>query len=263
MIRFSDMKCVSMFNLLMILIFLFICYAGASPISTPARRTERSSCPRNIQMICPTAEKYFVVHSSRKGRRCEFDEPIMMTALRDCDNSVMNACKDRWVEKNDNCSAPIIEQIVDYAFQGACFLHDLCYLSWYTKRKDCDVWFLHNMKQMCSTRRSWFSRLLCKGGAHVVYLAVRGFGRSGYDDAKSWTKENCTSKSPENKTAVCPRNVRMICPTEKKHFVVHSSWNGVNCTFDEPITVTTLLWMDAGTDGKINPTIAVHLSYRE
>ena len=190
------MKYVSMVTLLTILIFLFICYAGASPITKPARRTERSSCPRNIQMICPTEEKHFVVHSSRKGRGCEFDEPIMVTALRDCNNSVMDACRDRWEKKPNNCSAPVIKEVVDYAFQGACFLHDLCYLARYTKRKDCDDWFLHNMKQMCSIRRSWVSRLFCKGGAHVVHLAVRGFGGGKYDDAKRWTEENCTSINP-------------------------------------------------------------------
>ena len=86
--------------LLTIFIFMFICYAGASPITTrPAKRKEPYSCPRNIQMICPTEEKRFVVHSSRKGRGCEFDEPVMVTALRDCNNSVMDACRDKWVEK--------------------------------------------------------------------------------------------------------------------------------------------------------------------
>ena len=228
------MKFVSVVNLLAILVFLFICYAGASPITTPARRTQRSSCPRNITMICPTAEKHFVVNSSRKGRRCEFDEPIMVTALRDCNNSVMDVCRDKWVERNSNCSAPIIKQIVDYSFQGACFLHDLCYSSWYTKRKDCDDWFLRNMKEMCSTRRSWSSRLLCKGGAHVVYLAVRGFGGFGFKNAKRWTEKICTSNN------TCPRNISMICPTEKKYFVVHSSWDGLSCKFDEPIAVTAL-----------------------
>ena len=115
------------FSLLTILIFVYIRCAGASPITMPARRTERSSCPRNIRMICPTEEKHFVVHSSRKGRGCEFDEPIMVTALRDCDNSVMDACKDKWGKRHNNCSAPIFKQVVDYAFQGACVLHDLCH----------------------------------------------------------------------------------------------------------------------------------------
>ena len=171
----------------------------------PARRTERSSCPRNIRMICPTEEKHFVVHSSRKGRGCEFDEPIMVTALRDCDNSVMDACKDKWGKRHNNCSAPIFKQVVDYAFQGACVLHDLCYSSWFTKRKDCDVWFLHNMKQMCSIRRNWFTRFLCKAGAHTVYLAVRGFGGSGFDKGKDWAKENCTSETnPEGNPTKAP-----------------------------------------------------------
>ena len=213
----SSMKYFSLLTILIFDLFVYICYVGARPITTPARRTERSSCPRNIRMICPTEEKYFVVHSSRKGRGCEFDEAIMVTALKDCDNSVMDACKDEWGKNHDNCSAPIFKQVVDYAFQGACFLHDLCYLSWYTKRKDCDVWFLHNMKQMCSIRRGWFTRFLCKAGAHTVYWAVRGFGGSGFNEAKSWTKENCTAKNPADKFTLCPRNIRMICPTERKH----------------------------------------------
>ena len=132
----------SMVILLTILIFMFICHAGASPITTPSKQKEPYSCPRSIQMICPTEEKHFVVHSSRKGRGCEFDEPIMVTALRDCNNSVMGECRDKWVEKNNNCSAPIAKKIIDYAFQGACFLHDLCYLVRNTTQKDCDDWFL-------------------------------------------------------------------------------------------------------------------------
>ena len=79
----------------------------------------------------------------------------------------------------NNCSAPVIKKVVDYAFQGAFFLHELCYLAWNTTQKDCDHWFLHNMKQMCSIRGNWFTRSLCKGCAYIVYLAaVRGFGRS-------------------------------------------------------------------------------------
>ena len=226
----------SVVNLPTILIFVLICYAGANRITTPARRTERSSCPRNIQMICPTEEKHFVVHSSRKGRGCEFNEPIMVTALRDCNNSVMEACKDRWQKKPNNCSAPVIKEIVDYAFQGACFLHDLCYLSWNTTQKDCDDWFLHNMKQMCSVREGFF----CKAGAYAVYGAVRLFGGSKFDDAKSWTKENCTARNPEVKPTKCLRKIRMICPTTKEHFFVNSSWDGLDCNFDEPIMVTAL-----------------------
>ena len=146
-------------------------------------------------MICPTEKKYFVVHSSWTGVSCKFDEPITVTALRECDNSVMDGCRDRWENKPNNCSAPVIKGIVDYAFQGACFLHDLCYLSRNTEQKDCDDWFLHNMNQMCSTRRSWYARLLCKGSAHTVYLAVRSFGRIKFDEAKNWTRrENCTAE---------------------------------------------------------------------
>ena len=135
-----------MITLPTILIFVFICCTEASPVATPAKRTERSSCPRNIRMIYPTEKEHFVVHSSRKGQGCEFDEPIMVTALRDFDNSIMDACKDRWKKKPNNCSAPLIKEVVDNSFQGACFLHDLCYLSRNTERKDCDDWFLHNMR---------------------------------------------------------------------------------------------------------------------
>ena len=94
-------------------------------------------------------------------------------------------------EKNNNCRASIVKKIVDYAFQGACFLHDLCYLSWFTKRKDCDDWFLHNMRQMCSTRRGWFSRWLCRRGARAVYSAVRLIGGGRFDNAKRWTSVYC------------------------------------------------------------------------
>ena len=239
------MKYLSVINLARILLFVFICYAGANPTTTPARRTKRSSCRRNIQMICPTEKKHFVVHSSRKGRGCEFDEPIMVTALRDCDNSIMDTCKDRWEKKPNNCSAPVIKEVVDYAFQGSCFLHDLCYLAWNTTQKDCDDWFLHNMKQMCSIRGGWLTRSLCKGGAYIVYWAVRAFGGGKFDDAKSWTKENCsencTARNPEVKWPTkCPRNISMVCPTTHERFVVHSSWCESDCKFDEPIMVTAL-----------------------
>ena len=229
------MKYVSMDNLLMTLVF--VCYAGASPITTPARRTERFLgsiflCPRNIQMTCPTGKK-FVVHSSRKRilSGCEFDESIMVTTLKKCeDNSFPKACGDRWRERPNNCSSPVLREVVDYAFQGACFLHDLCYLSPYTKKNNCDYWFFHNMKKICSIR-SVATRALCEIGARVVYSAVSGYGKCNFDLAKKWTKQNCTE---------CPRNVRMICPTEEKHFVVHSSLKGKVCEFDEPIMVTAL-----------------------
>ena len=186
------MKYFSMITLPTILIFVFICCAEASPIPTPARRTERSPCPRNIRMICPTEKKHFVVHSSREGRGCEFDEPIMVTALRDCNNSIMDACKDRWKKKPNNCSASLIKEVVDYVFQGACFLHDLCYSSRNTEQKDCDDWFLHNMKQMCSLSRSWVTRFHCKFGARTVHLAVRAFGGGPFNKGKRWAKENCS-----------------------------------------------------------------------
>ena len=233
----SNMKYISMDKVLMTLVFVFICYAEASPITMPARRTERFlgsifSCPRNIRMICPTGKKYFVVHSSWKGllSGCQFDEPIMVTALRECkDDSVPKACEDKWEKRPNNCSSPVFKEIIDYAFQGACFLHDLCYLSPYTKKDDCDDWFLHNMKKMCSIRKA--TRFPCKLGANVVYKAVSNYGKCNFDMAKKWTNQNCTD---------CPRNIQMICPTEEKHFIVHSSLKGLRCEFDEPITVTAL-----------------------
>ena len=145
--------------------------------------TSNNICSCNIWMICPTEKKHFVVHSSWDRLSCKFDEPIAVTALRECDNSVMDACRDRWVTKPDNCSAPVIK--LDNAFQGACFLHDLCYLSWNTEQEDCDDWFLHNMKQMCSIQK--LSCSLCIIGACTVYLADRGFGRTNFDEAKNWT----------------------------------------------------------------------------
>ena len=223
----------------MILVLVLICCVGASPITTPARRTERFlgllSCPRDIEMICATGKKRFVVHSSLRWvgllPGCEFDEPIMVTALRECkDDSVPELCKDKW-EKNptNNCSSPVLKEIVDYLFQGACFLHDLCYLSQITRKNDCDVWFLHNMNKICSIRKA--TRAPCNLGANVVYFAVSRYGQCNFDKAKSWTKRNCTE---------CPRNIEMICPTKKKHFFVHSSWDGLDCNFDEPIMVTAL-----------------------
>ena len=160
-----------------------------------APKSLAATCPRNIRMVCPTNKKHFIVHSSWDRVGCKFDEPIMVTALRECNNSIMDACKEKWEEKPNNCSSPIIKEVVDYAFQGACFLHDLCYLSWNTERRHCDDWFLHNMKQMCLIRRSWFRRSLCIAGAHTVHLAVRGFGGVKFDVAKNWTKENCTAEA--------------------------------------------------------------------
>ena len=154
-----------------------------------APKSLAATCPRNIRMICPTNEEHFVVHSSWDRAGCKFDEPIMVTALRECDNSVMDACKEKWEEKPNNCSLPVIKEVVDNAFQGACLLHDLCYLSWNTERRHCDDWFLHNMKQVCLIRRSWFRRSLCLASAHTVHLAVRGFGRVKFDVAKNWTKK--------------------------------------------------------------------------
>ena len=156
-----------------------------------------TKCPRNISMICRpniAVNALSGVHSSWYESDCKFDEPTMVTTLRECNNSVMDVSKDEWEKKPNNCSAPVIKQVVDYAFQGACFLHDLCDLSRNTEQKDCDGWFLHNMKRMCSIRGNRLKRSLCRAGAYVAYAAVRGFGKSKYDAAKNWTIENCTSE---------------------------------------------------------------------
>ena len=68
---------------------------------------------------------------------------------------------------------------------------------------------------MCSTRRSWYARLLCKGSAHTVYLAVRSFGRIKFDEAKNWTRrENCTAE---------------VNPTEAPTFHFESFGSGIGC----------------------------------
>ena len=190
---------------LLILIPLFICYAEASPTRPrpPVTRTKHFSCPRNIRMICPTEKKHFVVHSSWSWSRfgCKLEESIAEAALKECDNSVIDVCKERWERKfRNDCSVPIPvvkEVVVDYLFQGACFLHNLCYLSRNTKRKDCDDWFLHNMKKTCSVRM--LTRPFCVASAYTVNLAARGFGRTNFEKAKNWTKANCTLEKPEGK----------------------------------------------------------------
>ena len=110
----------------------------------------------------------------------------------------MDSCKDKWERKPNNCSAPVVKEVADYAFQGACFLHDLCYLSWNTKQEDCDDWFHHNMKQICSIQK--LTCPLCIAGARTVHSAVRLFGRNKFYEAKNWIKENCISESPEGKS---------------------------------------------------------------
>ena len=54
------------------------------------------------------------VHSSWYESDCKFDEPTMVTTLRECNNSVMDVSKDEWEKKPNNCSAPVIKQVVDY-----------------------------------------------------------------------------------------------------------------------------------------------------
>ena len=186
---------------LLILMLLFIFCAEASPTTTPARQTKHL-CPRNIQMMCPMQNKHFVVHPSWSWSRCrcKIEGSIAETALKECDNSVMDVCKEKWEKKPNDCNVPIPvvkEIILDYQFQGACFLHDLCYLSRNTERKDCDDWFLHNIKKICSVRM--LTRPFCVANALTVDLAVRGFGRSNFEKAKNWTKVNCISEKPEDR----------------------------------------------------------------
>ena len=172
------------------------------------------SCPRNISMICPTKNDTFVVHSSWNGALgCKFDEPIMVTALRECNNSVMDSCKDEWEKKPNNCSSPVIKEVADNAFQGACFLHDLCYLSLNTKQKDCDDWFFHNMKQMCLIHRNRFTHHFCVASARVVHSAVRSSGKGEFDMAKNWTCENCDLEGPTSEGFQSGRESGFRCGT--------------------------------------------------
>ena len=186
---------------LSILIFPFICFVEvveASPTGKVSREVTKKSvsCPGGVRLICPTSKEHFVVHYSysRSRRRCELGS-ILHTALKKCDNSIMQYCMDGWVSQNDNCSASIFKKVVDSLFRGACSLHDLCYLSLNTKRDECDDWFLHNMKQICN-EKSFFKRIACKAAAHIVYGAVRGFGGFFYGE-KKWALDNCIPKDSE------------------------------------------------------------------
>ena len=185
---------------LLILMFVLICCVEASPIRTvPAERTKRFSCP-DIRLICPTEKKHFTVRSSWSWRSlgCKLDGSIVDIALKECNNTIMDLCKDKWLKKHNNCSVPvpILKEILDSVFHGACFLHDLCYLSLKTNRKDCDDWFHHNMKQICSIRK--LTRPLCVGSAYAMYLAVRGFGRPYFTNGQKWAIKHCIPENPED-----------------------------------------------------------------
>ena len=158
-------------------------------------REEKSvRCPSGIELICPASEERFVVDYfySKSRRKCLLGS-VMHTALQKCNNSIMQHCMDGWRAHNNNCSAFILRIILDPLFRGPCSLHDLCYVSLDTKQDDCDDWFLHNMREVCNTK-SFFSRILCKGTAYLVYKAVRGFGRSYFNRGQQWAEEHCRSK---------------------------------------------------------------------
>ena len=193
------MKYFSMVELLM-LTLLCICYAEDSPIATRpwttpaiAGRAKRFSC-RDIWLVCPTQKEYFVVPVSWSwtDSTCKIEESILDTALYECDNSVMDLCKYEWVEEQNRCSVPIpiLKEAIDELFHGACSLHDLCYLTLNADRDYCDKWFLDNMKQICSVRKS-AQRHFCLTSAYDVYRAVSWFGRPYFRKAQKWAEDHC------------------------------------------------------------------------
>ena len=188
-----------LFELLM-LTLLCICYAEDSPIATRpwttpaiADRTKRFSCS-DIRLICPTQKKYFVVPVSWSWRsfKCKIEKSILNTALVECDNSIMDLCEDKWVKRQNRCSVPaipILKQILNHVFHGACSLHDLCYSVVNVNRDDCDHWFLYNMKQICSIKK--LTRPLCLFAANKMHEAVSLFGNGPYKRGQKWAKEHC------------------------------------------------------------------------
>ena len=147
-------------------------------------------------MICPTKEQYFVVHTSWHGGffgKCKIQGSVLDTALKECDIGPMDQCKDKWKSKQNNCSVPlsILKQILDRVFHPACTLHDLCYLSLNADRGDCDKWFHHNMKQICSMKKVTY--IACRGTAYIMHKAVRGFGSPFFNNGQDWANENCTN----------------------------------------------------------------------
>ena len=189
------MKYFSMIELL-ILTLLCICYAEGSPI---ARRqltmpVPEPHCPcRYIRLVCPTQKKYFVVPVSWSQRSfaCKIEESILDTALKQCDNTIMDLCKDKWVKEQNHCSipVPILNEASNHVFHSACSLHDLCYLTLNANRDDCDEWFLDNMKQICSIKK--LTRPLCLTSAYAMYRAVRQFGKPNFRRAQKWGKDHC------------------------------------------------------------------------
>ena len=186
---------------LLMLMLLCICYAecrnpiGTPPLTTPAitGRAKRFSC-RDIRMVCPTQKKYFYVsvYWSWRDSTCKIEESILDTALEECDNSVMDVCTDEWVEEQNYCSVPtrILRTIINHVFHSACSLHDLCYMTLNANRYDCDKWFLDNMDQICSVRKST-QRRICSTSAKYIYKVVRRYGRSNFRKAQKWAEDHC------------------------------------------------------------------------
>ena len=199
---------------ILIVIVVFTCLAEALEADEPnpsgdsqIRRRKRfwRSCP-DLKMICPTKEQYFVVRTSWHGRffgKCKIQGSVLDMALKECDIAPMDQCMDKWKNKINNCSVPVIilKQILDHVFHPACTLHDLCYLTPNADRGDCDKWFYHNLKQICLMKK--ISYLACRGTAYIMHKAVRGFGNPFFDDGQDWGDKNCanleipgTTKSP-------------------------------------------------------------------
>ena len=194
----------------LIVMFLIICFVealeenSAYRFSSAIRRRKRffrRTC-HDLRLICPTQEKHFVVRSSWMGffRGCVLEGPVLDTIIKECNNSIMDQCKEEWVnhKENNNCSVPVpfAKEFLDSVFFSACTLHDLCYLSLNTDRYDCDQWFLRNLKERCT-----ISRLpACKSIAHLMYKAVRVFGGRGFKRMHKWAEDHCSSESTESPT---------------------------------------------------------------
>ena len=182
---------------------LLICFAEAledNPSQSLSTRRKRRSCP-DVELICPTQKQYFVVrsHWSSRSKSCQLQASTILNAvLTVCDNGVMDQCKDKWINKPNNCTVPffkILKKILDRVFHHACTLHDLCYLTLGTTQEDCDNWFYHNLKQVCQLK-SWLKRAGCRATAYLMYKAVQLVGEKYHSDGQKWAKENCTSEDP-------------------------------------------------------------------
>lgn len=199
---------------LLILALQFICFAGvldASPIARKVTRKNRSTTCSNLKFICATqAQKFSVPFAyNRKNRRCDPTAKILDVALKECNHSVMRHCEKEWVEKINNCSAPLIKKSLSRVFHGACGLHDLCYNNLNTTnvtRKNCDDWFRHNLRQTCKIKKlrsrswlTWWGETICKGIAETMYRAVRLFGYRGFKNGQIWAEKYCRKEpEPEN-----------------------------------------------------------------